>query len=78
MARKCGLSEETLSDARRLIAKGHSFLNTARLLTVKYRKAISDDILRYWIDDDFRERKKEKCRRRNAAGRARCRRQKEK
>jgi hypothetical protein len=78
VARKCGLTEETLADARRLLLRGHSFLNTARLLTAKYKKAISDDILRYWLDDAFRERKKEKCRRRNAAGRARCRRQKAK
>lgn len=68
---KAGLPEEVMADARRLIARGHSVTNTARLLTNKFKRQITGYVLTYWLDDRFRERKRQKCRERNARGRKR-------
>lgn len=68
---KAGLPEEVMVEARRLISKGHSVSNAARLLSNKFRRTISGYVLSYWLDEKFRERKRQKCRERNAKGRAR-------
>lgn len=71
MTKKAGLNDETLSEAKRLLTKGHSMLNTSRLLTIKYKRSITPYVLRYWLDEGFRERKRISCRKCNVEGRAR-------
>lgn len=67
---KHGLPDEVLADAKRILSNGHSATNAARLLSKKYDRKISGYVLRYWLDEGFRERKQQKCRERNARGRS--------
>lgn len=60
-----------MADARRLLSKGHSMLNAARLISIKHRRNISGYVLNYWLNEKFRERKRQKCKERNAEGRLR-------
>ena len=61
-----GLPEEVMADAKRLVANGHSILNAARLLSIRYKRTITGYVLNYWLDDKFRERKRLTCRERRA------------
>lgn len=63
---KHGLSDDVLIEAKRIIANGHSVMNAARLLSKKFSRKISGYVLRYWLDEGFRERKQQKVRERNA------------
>ena len=72
MTKKAGLNDDTLSEAKRLLTKGHSMLNTSRLLTIKYKRSITPYVLRYWLDEGFRERKRISCRKCNIEGRVRA------
>lgn len=61
-----GLPDHVLAEARRILGNGHSLTNTARLLSRKFDRNISAYVLRYWVDDGFRDRKRQRVRERNA------------
>lgn len=67
---KHGLPEEVLAEAKRILRNGHSVMNAARLLSRKFGRKISGYVLRYWLDEGFRERKQQKVRERNAKRRS--------
>lgn len=63
---KHGLPDEVLVEAKRILKNGHSVMNAARLVSKKFERKISGYVLRYWLDEGFRERKQQKVRERNA------------
>lgn len=57
MARKARIPAHILNEARELMAKGHSLLNTRRLLSIRHKTEFSYYVLLYWLNDDYRQRK---------------------
>lgn len=64
MARKARIPAHILNEARELMAKGHSLLNTRRLLSIRHKTEFSYYVLLYWLNDEYRQRKLERGQRR--------------